>query len=137
MTHRLVELLRRAQQAVDATYAIEDRSAVTMEQICLLRTLYRYGPQNQADLGRACSIDRSTVSGMIARLNRAGLLAAVRNEQVDRRAKMVTITPRGRSALLDADQAARIAEEHVLGRVGVRERPELFRMLRLLAGVAP
>lgn len=132
----LSELLRRAHQEIVATFLLEDRTGLTVERVNLLRELLAGGPKRQIDLGRRCSIDRSSLSSMVLSMTRDGLISAVRHEKLDLRIKVLTITPKGLAALRQADTALCAAEEAVLSRVDDPSQARVQRILRKMAGVA-
>src|SRR5437868_2253549 len=91
----------------------------------------------QQELGSAMGIDRSTMVLLIDELEAKGL-AKRRPHPVDRRAREVAITAKGRQHLQRARQMATQVEDEVLRGLTTAERRELLRLLRgALSAVPP
>jgi DNA-binding MarR family transcriptional regulator len=90
----------------------------------------------QQELGSAMGIDPSTMVQLIDELESAGL-AKRRPHPRDRRARQVSITPKGRRLLQRARKLALEAEDEVLGGLTAAERRELLRLLRRAFSSAP
>jgi DNA-binding MarR family transcriptional regulator len=90
----------------------------------------------QQELGSAMGIDPSTMVALIDQLEGAGL-ARRRPHPRDRRARQVSITPKGRRALERARKLAFQAEDEVLGGLAAAERRELLSLLRRALSSAP
>jgi DNA-binding MarR family transcriptional regulator len=90
----------------------------------------------QQELGSAMGIDPSTMVSLIDQLESAGL-ARRRPHPEDRRARQVSITPKGRRLLQRARDVAVEAEDEVLGGLTTAERSELLMLLRRALDSAP
>jgi DNA-binding MarR family transcriptional regulator len=90
----------------------------------------------QQELGSAMGIDPSTMVSLIDELESAGL-AKRRPHPQDRRARQVSITPKGRRLLQRARKMAFEAEDEVLRGLTAAERRELLRLLRRAFSSAP
>jgi DNA-binding MarR family transcriptional regulator len=90
----------------------------------------------QQELGSAMGIDPSTMVSLIDQLESAGL-ARRRPHPEDRRARQVSITPKGRRLLQRARDVAFEAEDEVLGGLTTAERRELLMLLRRALDSAP
>jgi DNA-binding MarR family transcriptional regulator len=90
----------------------------------------------QQELGSAMGIDPSTMVSLIDELERAGL-AKRRPHPTDRRAREVTITPKGRRLLERARRMAAQVEDEVLRGLTATERRELLALLRRALSSAP
>jgi MarR family transcriptional regulator, lower aerobic nicotinate degradation pathway regulator len=90
----------------------------------------------QQELGSAMGIDPSTMVALIDELERAGL-AKRRPHPQDRRARQVSITPKGRRRLQRARKLAFEAEDDVLRGLNARDRRELLKLLRRALDSAP
>jgi DNA-binding MarR family transcriptional regulator len=90
----------------------------------------------QQELGEAMGIDRSTMVSLIDELEAAGL-AERRPHPKDRRAREISITPKGRRLLAQARQIARRTEDEVLGGLTAQERSQLLELLRRAFSSAP
>jgi DNA-binding MarR family transcriptional regulator len=90
----------------------------------------------QQELGSAMGIDPSTMVSLVDELESAGL-AKRRPHPEDRRARQVSITPKGRRRLARARELASEAEDEVLGGLSGTERRDLLRLLRRAFTTAP
>ena len=90
----------------------------------------------QQELGSAMGIDPSTMVSLIDQLEGAGL-AKRRPCPTDRRAREVTITPKGRRHLERARRMATQVEDEVLRGLTAAERHELLKLLRRALSSAP
>ena len=84
--------------------------SVTPAALGLLATLHRLGPRPAADLARAERLQPQSLSRLIARLDRDGLIARSPGED-DLRTLVIAITPAGRR-VLKRDMDARRAWLH-------------------------
>jgi DNA-binding MarR family transcriptional regulator len=97
------------------------------------------GPRDgaiQLEIARAMGIDPSTIVSLVDELESAGL-AKRRPHPKDRRAREVTLTPRGRRKLERARRMAFEVEDEVLQGLGASERRELLKLLRRALEAAP
>jgi DNA-binding MarR family transcriptional regulator len=90
----------------------------------------------QQEIGQAMDIDPSTMVSLIDHLESAGL-AKRRTHPKDRRAREVSITPKGRRALERARGLAMQVEDDILRGLSGAERRELLTLLRRALGAAP
>jgi DNA-binding MarR family transcriptional regulator len=90
----------------------------------------------QQELGSAMGIDPSTMVSLIDRLESTGL-AKRRPDPRDRRARQVSITPKGRRLLERARKKALESEDEVLRGLSAAEHRELLRLLRQALNSAP
>ena len=90
----------------------------------------------QQEIGSAMGIDPSTMVAMIDELESAGL-AKRRPCPTDRRAREVTLTPKGRRALERGRRMAAQVEDEVLGGLSGPERRQLLTLLRRALATAP
>jgi DNA-binding MarR family transcriptional regulator len=90
----------------------------------------------QQEIGQAMGIDPSTMVSLIDQLESAGL-AKRRTHPKDRRAREVSITPKGRRALERARELATRVEDDVLRGLSVAERGQLLTLLRRALSSAP
>jgi MarR family transcriptional regulator, lower aerobic nicotinate degradation pathway regulator len=102
----------------------------------LLNVLVARPGTNQQELGSAMGIDPSTMVSLIDQLEGAGL-AKRRPHPKDRRAREVSITPKGRRLLERGRKLAFGAEDEVLGGLTAAERRELLKLLRRAFDSAP
>jgi DNA-binding MarR family transcriptional regulator len=109
---------------------------VTTAHFALLNVLGTHEGAIQQQLGSAMGIDPSTMVSLIDELESAGL-ARRRPHPRDRRARQVSITPKGRRLLQRARKMAFEAEDEVLRGLTAAERRELLRLLRRAFSSAP
>jgi DNA-binding MarR family transcriptional regulator len=90
----------------------------------------------QQEIGSAMGIDPSTMVALIDELERAGL-AKRRPHPADRRAREVTITPKGRRVLERGRGLAMQVDDEVLRGLTSAERRQLLTLLRRALSSAP
>jgi DNA-binding MarR family transcriptional regulator len=123
--------------------ASHERTAEALESVgltpplfALLNVLGARRGAIQQELGQAMGIDPSTMVSLIDQLESAGL-AMRRTHPKDRRAKEVSITPKGRRALERARGLAKRVEDDVLRGLSAAERGQLLTLLRRALVSAP
>jgi DNA-binding MarR family transcriptional regulator len=90
----------------------------------------------QQEIGQAMGIDPSTMVSLIDQLESAGL-ARRRTHPKDRRAREISITPKGKRTLERARGLATQVEDDVLRGLSAAERRELLTLLRRALSSAP
>ncbi len=90
----------------------------------------------QQQIGSAMGIDPSTMVALIDQLESAGL-AKRRPSATDRRAREITITPKGRRLLQRSRRMISETEDEVLAGLTAEERSELVSLLRRALESAP
>jgi DNA-binding MarR family transcriptional regulator len=90
----------------------------------------------QQELGIAMGIDRSTMVSLIDQLESAGL-AKRRPSATDRRAREISITPKGRRLLQRSRRMISETEDEVLAGLTAEQRSELISLLRRALESAP
>jgi DNA-binding MarR family transcriptional regulator len=118
------------------TAAALDSVGLTPALFGLLNVLGSSDGAIQQELGATMGIDPSTMVSLIDELEGSGL-ATRRPRPSDRRAREVTITPKGRRALEDARRMAAEVEDEVLQGLTDGERRELLSLLRRALSAAP
>lgn len=91
-------LIRRAQQVHLAVWAEEAGQGLSNVQFGVLNVLHRTGGASQRELCDALDLDRSTVAGLVARLEARGLVERAR-AAADRRRNLVRLTEAGGAEL--------------------------------------
>jgi DNA-binding MarR family transcriptional regulator len=119
----------RGNRAVAAALA---DAGLRRQHYAVLLTLKERGPLSQAALGRDLSMDRSDVHGVLADLERDGLVDRA-TDAADRRRNTVRLTRSGAVALRRLDARVAAAQGDLLGPLSTAERAELVRLLTLLA----
>jgi DNA-binding MarR family transcriptional regulator len=96
--------LRRIIRAVDLhSKKLVKETGLTAPQLVVLQTLLRAGPLKPSTLSREISLSQPTVTAILDRLEKAGLVARARSE-IDRRAVLVELTDTGRAAATSAPE---------------------------------
>ena len=128
-------LVRRTQQAHLAVWAREVGSRLTNVQFGVLNVLAGVGEASQRELGDALDLDRSTVAGLVARLESRGLVERG-PAPGDRRRNIVRLTPAGRSTLADVAPAAARVDAVLTADLTAADRETLQRLLTAVLGSA-
>ncbi|MGH9457909.1 MAG: MarR family winged helix-turn-helix transcriptional regulator [Thermoanaerobaculia bacterium] len=128
------EILRLANALVRELIPVVAPHGLTPQQAAILfRVASLEAPPTLAALGRALSVSKQNVTGMVARLVEAGLLRR-EGDPADQRASRLTLTRRGQ-VLTErlAPELERWSDEH-LGTTDDRKRAEevVARLLALL-----
>ena len=117
--------LRRIMRAISLqSKQLVKQTGLTAPQLMVLNVLKRDGEQSSGAIARSISLSQATVTSILERLERAGLVHR-RKADVDRRVVLVGLTPEGRTRvegapeLLQADfirkfGALAIWEQHML-----------------------
>ncbi|UFS69698.1 MarR family transcriptional regulator [Geomonas sp. RF6] len=107
-------LLAKAYQRGCAVFKEEfDRHEVTPQQFAVLAFLWQEDRLTQAELSARSQIDRTTVGGLVDRLEKEGLLSRQSHPE-DRRAHLICLTERGRSLEEELCAQAAIVQERWL-----------------------
>lgn len=109
-------LIRRAQQVHTAQWSAEFGQELTTPQFAVLRMLRTTGDLVQSRLGELVALDKATLSGVVDRLVRRGLVVSAPGRS-DRRSRVVGLTEAGgaleRAALPRAEQVQEQTAEPV------------------------
>ena len=108
----VLEVYRKLHRALQAVRRLCVEERLTCAQALALLALREKGPMSLTQLVEATSIDRSTMSDLLRRLHRAGLLSR-RRAQDDRRALLITMTPEGAQALAEFEGTAASGREDI------------------------
>jgi DNA-binding MarR family transcriptional regulator len=113
-TAAIVQGLRRIVKALQ-TYSQDVRSGygLTGPQLWALKMLQRQGPMPAGLLADALVVNQSSISALVDRLVRRGLVRRIRGRD-DRRIVQVALTGRGRALVVDAPEAAQGRLLHAL-----------------------
>lgn len=115
----------RAERLVSETLA---EAGVRRHHFTVLTALAEQGATSQAELGRRLWLDRSDLHAVLGDLERAGLVARVRDE-ADRRRNLVGLTPAGTDALGRLDARVEAAQDVLLAPLSAQERASLVALL--------
>lgn len=107
---------------------------VTPVQYAVLRALHEQDGQSAAELGARLAIDSATTTGVIDRLEAAGLLRRQPHDE-DRRIHRVVLTARAGSLQAELDRGMDELNAEILDELGVAEGEALWGALRRLGGV--
>jgi DNA-binding MarR family transcriptional regulator len=125
-------LIRRLQQIAVAMF-LEETAAfdVTPVQYAALAAVRAHPGIDQIRLANAIGFDRTTIGGVVERLQAKGFLTR-ETGVADRRAKRLRLTEAGQSALRDMVPAVERAQERILDGLDARERGLFLDMLTRL-----
>ncbi|HEY0936538.1 MAG TPA: MarR family transcriptional regulator [Trebonia sp.] len=102
-------------------------------QELLLLQLREHDGGSQQDLVAALGLDHSTVTKMLQRLERAGLVTR-EPSAADRRSTLVRLTPEGRRLCGKVEDIWAQLEEATVGGLSDRQRQQLRQLLALVEG---
>jgi MarR family transcriptional regulator, lower aerobic nicotinate degradation pathway regulator len=126
-------LLRRCQQIAVALFLDECAPLnLTPLQFVVLSALADHGARDQASLGGLTATDRTTVQVVLGNLRKLGLVTLTKS-RVDKRAKVVEITPAGRELMRAAIPLVERTQERIVAPLSRRERDTLARLLGKIA----
>ena len=122
--------LRRAYQRHMAIFAgvMSDLDLTSMQFAALVK-LHELQAISQTELGRLTGMDRATISGVVARLKRRDLVL-YKPDPLDKRSRIIALTPAGESLLTDAMQRIARVTELTLEPIDPPERESLRTILQ-------
>jgi DNA-binding MarR family transcriptional regulator len=124
--------LRRAYQRHMAIFAgIMSDLDLTSMQFAALVKLRELKAVSQTELGRLTGMDRATVSGVVARLKRRGLVL-YKPDPLDKRSRIIALTPAGEALLVEAMQRIGRVTDQTLEPIDAAERESLRAILERL-----
>jgi DNA-binding MarR family transcriptional regulator len=109
---------------------------VTPVQYALLKVLWEHDHQSGAQLGERLQLDSATMTGLLDRLEHAGLIKR-KAHATDRRVNKVALTARGRDLQAPLDREMDQMNQDFLGAFPPEERKLLRNLLTTLAGWKP
>ena len=104
---------------------------LTPPQFCLLAFLWQQDGLTQAELAEKGQIDRSTIGGMVDRLEKLSLVERRPHPQ-DRRAYKIYLTGRGKELELPLTECGRHALAKIIRGLSEHEVSEFKRMLEVM-----
>ncbi|MBV8527244.1 MAG: winged helix-turn-helix transcriptional regulator [Candidatus Dormibacteraeota bacterium] len=135
LTQCACEALRRTSRTVTSRYQENLRAVgITAAQLPILVAAHLMGPVPLSPLATQLGMDRTTLTRNLAGLQEADLVSV--DPDVDRRVRLISITPTGRRALRRATGAWREAQSHVESAFGRERMRALIGELEALASVA-
>ncbi|HWD83323.1 MAG TPA: MarR family transcriptional regulator [Kribbella sp.] len=120
-------LIRAATAVTEEYERISSELGLTMQQARLLFVLHRQ-PTNMLGLGSALRLTKSTMTGVVARMEAAGLVVRVPDE-TDRRNFVVTPTERGAQVAEEFERLLRTEVRRMLQVLDPAERDTLADLL--------
>lgn len=127
-------LIAKAYQRAWATLREElEPYDLTPPQFGLLAFLWQEDGLSQAELSEKGQIDRTTVGGLVDRLEKSGLVERRQHPQ-DRRAYKIYLTQRGRELEHPLSEGARRSNDRLTCGLNEQEVTEFGRMLNILRG---
>lgn len=139
MNNSLLHLIHRAAQVVDEAFALEvaaaDLDGLTHRQFVVMAAIGTDKMTSQTVITQLTGIDRSTLTGVIVRLQKRGLLQR-RRSRVDSRSFEVTLTASGRKVLASAMQLASRVDKRMLELMASGKQGEFLKSLRLVSDEA-
>lgn len=106
---------------------------VTPVQYALLKVLWEQNDQSGAELGERLLLDSATMTGLLDRLEHAGLIER-RSHATDRRVNRVVLTARGRDLQVPLDRAMNHLNQEFLSQIPLEEAKLLRELLTTIAG---
>jgi DNA-binding MarR family transcriptional regulator len=127
--HRMPgHFIRRLQQVAVKLFSDQVGMHLTPVQFAALAAAAQRPGIDQARLSELIGYDRATIGGVIDRLESRGWLARSPS-RVDRRLKLVRITPAGKKVFARALPAVKVAQETLLEPLESGERRDFERLL--------
>ena len=125
-------LLAKAYQRACAIYKEQfDKYELTPQQFGLLRFLWEEDGITQVELSNRSQIDRTTIGGLIDRLEQSGLLQRLPHPD-DRRAYRISLTARGKSLEAELTPLAEELHRKILAPLSPEEIETLTAILQKL-----
>lgn len=135
--HRLQYLLKVAQRRLsELTGPALAPHGIDLRELAVLAPLAGAEPLSQQELSGRLGIDRTTMVGLVDRLEAKGLVAR-RAHPADRRKNVVELTAAGRATLREATSAVDEAERRFLAPLPEGEAAQLRAALTALTSEAP
>lgn len=128
---RLIWSLDHALQTLSKTML--GTIGVTGPQRLLLRIVARFPGLTPGNIATAMRLDRSTISGILKRLEHGGFLQR-RRDDIDGRRTLVFLTARGRSLATEVAGTIELVVERVLGTLSAEQVAATRLTLSRLAG---
>ena len=103
----------------------------TLPQWRALAVIFNNEGISQVSLAAALDVDQMTVSGIVSRLEKRGLISRYPDPN-DSRAKLAKLTPAGRELVLNAKNVGRALYENALEGISQPERDIMVAQLKLI-----
>lgn len=125
-------LVRRTQQISTALFAEECAGHdLTAVQYAALVAIGLHPQIEAARISRLISFDRSTLGDVLERIEAKGLVLRTASA-VDRRVKLLSLSPEGKKLIADVESAILRVQERLLEPLNAKERKTLVNLLSKL-----
>jgi DNA-binding MarR family transcriptional regulator len=126
---RLITLFHNAEQAATAAFAqVKDDLNITLIQALILQSI-SHEPSSQWAIVQTTGVDRSTLSDVVRRLEKSGLVTRERDEE-DARRMICSITEKGRELATGAALTLQSAIDKLLAPIPANKRNVFLSDLR-------
>lgn len=125
-------LIRRMQQRAIQVFVQRTQAAgydLTPVQFAALDAIQSHPETDQANVARLIAYDRTTIGGVIDRLEQKGWIRRVVNEQ-DRRARVLSLTKDGERVLKALVPIVRDLQDEILEGLGDADRKRFLKLAR-------
>lgn len=126
---------KAAQQVTRDMRELLEPHGVTPIQYAALSVLWEEDGQSGARIGQRLLLDSASVTGVLDRLEKAGLVRRLRGAGGDRRVNRIELTAAGRALEAPLTEAVAGYNLRLARRLGPDEAARLWRSLRLLGGI--
>lgn len=128
-------LIRRLQQIAVAIFMAETKPFhITPVQYAALLAIKLHRGIDQTALVNIIAFDRSTIGDVLNRLQEKKLIKRMPGV-LDRRSKVLDITPAGRKLLDEIEKAVISAQESILAPLSAREKVQFMRLMSKLVNI--
>lgn len=125
-------LIRRLHQIHSALFAEESSGLdVTPPQYGVLSVIALQPGLDQSAIAEEIGVDRATLASVVARLEAAGFVRRTISK-TDRRQKLLSLTPRGRTILTRMQEPVQRAQERILEPLPPKDREQFLKLLNRL-----
>ena len=124
---RFIDLLTQRFKARQETFA--GKLEVSPKELALLQALASAGPMITKELGGRFGVPVSTMTGLVDRMEKKGLIRRVHGRR-DRRSIELEATPAGALALKEHDRDIEAIARGMLEALGERDQDQLIQILR-------
>lgn len=108
---------------------------LTIAQVHFLSCLYEQDARLSKDLARELGVDAGTLTPMVDRLERMGLIRRCPHPE-DRRASRICLEPAGRRLESEINESCRTATEQLMTKFSEEDYTQFMRLIRLLVDSA-
>lgn len=131
----IITAIRRIMRAVDLrSRQLLDQTGVTGPQLAALQLASRIEDASASAISKHLHLSRSTVTGVLDRLETRGMIRRSRNEH-DRRGNVIEVTPRGRDLLASAPPLLQDQFRRKLAELEEWEQSSILASLQRLAAM--